>query len=191
MAEHVILFAGPMGAGKTTAIRSLSEIEVVSTEAVNTDRVQADKDTTTVALDYGELRLGEDEKVRLYGAPGQRRFNFMWTVLSERAKGLMLLVNNDLEDPIATAIEYLSEFPELVNRSAVVVGVSRSDLNPHPNLAAYADAFAEWNPNLTIPVFTADPRSEAHMRTLLLTLVASVEAAEIIAAATAAASDAA
>ncbi|MBN9613824.1 MAG: hypothetical protein J0H64_10310 [Actinobacteria bacterium] len=29
MAEHVILFAGPMGAGKTTAIRSLSDIEVV------------------------------------------------------------------------------------------------------------------------------------------------------------------
>ena len=37
MAEHIILFAGPMGAGKTTAIRCLSEIEVVSTEAVNTD----------------------------------------------------------------------------------------------------------------------------------------------------------
>lgn len=189
MAEHVILFAGPMGAGKTTAIRSLSEIDVVSTEAANTDRAQADKDTTTVALDYGELTLGPDEKVRLYGAPGQKRFDFMWTVLAERAKGLLLLVNNDLPDPIAKAIEYLGEFEALVDGGAVVIGVTRSDVAPTPDLGAYADALAQWHPDRTIPVFTADPRSTDHMRTLLLTLVASVEAAEIIASATSDASD--
>ena len=77
MAEHVILVAGPMGAGKTTAIRSLSEIEVVSTEAANTDRETADKETTTVALDYGEITVGEDDKVRMYGVPGQNRFDVL------------------------------------------------------------------------------------------------------------------
>lgn len=183
MAEHVILFAGPMGAGKTTAIRTLSEIEVVSTEAANTDRAQADKDTTTVALDYGELTLGPDEKVRLYGAPGQKRFDFMWTVLSDRAKGLMLLVNNDLPDPVASAIEYLEEFPALVDGGAVVIGVTRSDLVAGPSIGDYADALSAWRPNRLIPVFTADPRSADHMRTLLLALVASVEAAELIAGA--------
>ena len=53
MAEHVILFAGPMGAGKTTAISTLSEIAVVSTEAANSERDVVDKATTTVAPDYG------------------------------------------------------------------------------------------------------------------------------------------
>ena len=75
MAEHVILFAGPMGAGKTTAIRTLSDIEVVSTEAANSERNVVDKPTTTVALDYGEITLGDEEKIRLYGVPGQERFD--------------------------------------------------------------------------------------------------------------------
>jgi len=79
--EHVILFAGPMGAGKSTAIATLSDIEVVTTEAANTERHVVDKETTTVALDYGEITIGDDEKVRLYGVPGQKRFDFMWTIL--------------------------------------------------------------------------------------------------------------
>jgi signal recognition particle receptor subunit beta len=59
--EHIILFAGPMGAGKTTAIRSLSEIPVISTEAANTDLATADKATTTVAMDYGEIGVTDEE----------------------------------------------------------------------------------------------------------------------------------
>lgn len=181
MAEHVILFAGPMGAGKTTAIRSLSEIAVVSTEAVNTERGVVDKATTTVALDYGELTLGPDEKVRLYGAPGQRRFSFMWDVLAQRARGLMLLVNNDGPDPVGAAIDYLDEFRALVDVGAVVIGVSRTDVTRTPHLDDYARAVAERYPDLTIPVFTADPRSTDHMRTLLMALVANVETAEMLA----------
>ena len=100
MTEHVILFTGPMGAGKTTAIQSLSDVPVVHTEADNTERHIADKPTTTVALDYGEITLGADEKVRLYGTPGQRRFDFMWAILRERARGMVLLINNDATDPI-------------------------------------------------------------------------------------------
>ena len=58
--EYVILVAGPMGAGKTTAIAALSEIPVISTDAVNTDLARNAKATTTVALDYGEITLGDD-----------------------------------------------------------------------------------------------------------------------------------
>ena len=71
--EYVVLAAGPMGAGKTTAIAALSEIPVVSTDAVNTDLARNAKATTTVALDYGEITLGDGDKVRLYGVPGQER----------------------------------------------------------------------------------------------------------------------
>jgi len=180
VAGHVILFAGPMGAGKTTAIRSLSEIEVVSTEALNTERHVVDKATTTVGLDYGELTLGVDEKVRLYGAPGQRRFAFMWDVLAQRARGLMLLVNNDAPDPLESTRRFLAQFPALVEKGAVIVGISRTDLARTPLVHEYARAIAEWHPGRTIPVFTADPRSASHMRTLLMALVANVEAAELV-----------
>ena len=35
--QYKIVFAGSMGAGKTEAIKSLSEIPVLATEALNTD----------------------------------------------------------------------------------------------------------------------------------------------------------
>jgi signal recognition particle receptor subunit beta len=175
VAEHVILFTGPMGAGKTTAIQSLSEIEVVRTEATNTERHIVDKATTTVALDYGEILVGAQEKVRLYGIPGQRRFNFMWTILKKRAKGMILLVHSDAPDPIAEMLYYLDEFRELYYRGGVLVGVTRADVVEGPSLSEYADALERTNPGLTIPVFTVDPRKREQMQNLLLTLVINIE----------------
>jgi len=178
MAEHVILFAGPMGAGKTTAVQTLSEIAVVSTEAANTERDIVDKATTTVALDYGEITLDLDDKVRLYGVPGQKRFDFMWTILKERARGMVLLVNNDAPDPIATMLDYLGEFEELVARGTVLIAISRSDAAPSPTIDDYSDALFDARPDLFVPIFTVDPRDLGQMTTLLLTLVATIDSRE-------------
>ncbi|WP_423922057.1 GTP-binding protein [Frigoribacterium sp. 2-23] len=175
MAEHVILFAGPMGAGKTTAIETLSETAVVRTEAANTDRETADKDTTTVALDYGEITLAADEKVRLYGVPGQQRFDFMWTILKERAEGMVLLVNNDAADPIGEMLHFLDEFRDLYDKGGVIVAATRSDVASTPSVADYSAALSERRPDLIVPVFTVDPREESQMRTVLMTLVANIE----------------
>jgi signal recognition particle receptor subunit beta len=175
MAEHVILFTGPMGAGKTTAIQSLSEIEVVSTEANNSERHVVDKATTTVALDYGEILLDAQEKVRLYGIPGQKRFDFMWAILKKRAEGMILLVNSDAPDPIEEMLFYLDEFRELYDRGGVVVGVTRSDVMDGPALAEYSAALDRTNPGLIIPVFTVDPREHDQMQDVLLALIVNIE----------------
>ncbi|MGV8852251.1 MAG: GTP-binding protein [Rhodoglobus sp.] len=182
MSEHIILFAGPMGAGKTTAIRALSEIEVVSTEAANSDRAASDKATTTVALDYGEISVNEAEKVRLYGIPGQKRFDFMWTILAERAEGVILLVNADSDNPVNIAIEYVKEFFELYERGGIVIGLTRADLIPESLIEEYANALADEMPDVLIPVFTVDARSNADMTVLLMTLVANVELKQAVAA---------
>lgn len=179
MAEHVILFAGPMGAGKTTAIESLSEIEVVRTEAANTERDIADKDTTTVALDYGEITLDGVDKIRLYGTPGQKRFDFMWQILKERARGLMLLVHNDAAAPIELMLEYLDEFRELYDGGGVVIGVTRSDVGAGPQLGEYTAALAASRPDLAVPVYSVDPRDEGQMATMLMTLIAQIEMREL------------
>jgi uncharacterized protein len=175
MAEHVILFGGPMGAGKTTAIQSLSEVDVIATEAANTDREASDKPTTTVALDYGEITIGEDEKVRLYGMPGQRRFDFMWAILKERARGMILLVGNDARDPVGAMLDFLEEFRDLYTRGGIVVGISRTDVVAEPTYADYADALAAVHPDLVVPIFTVDPRNVDHMRTVLMSLIANIE----------------
>lgn len=181
MAEHVILFAGPMGAGKTSAIRALSEIDVVSTEAANSDRSVADKPTTTVALDYGEIGINEAEKVRLYGVPGQRRFDFMWTILAERAAGVLLLVNADADNPVETAIEYVKEFFALYERGGIVIGLTRADLVPRALIEEYANALADEMPDVMIPVLTVDARSQEEMMVLLMTLIANIELKQAVA----------
>lgn len=175
MAEHIFLFAGPMGAGKTTAICSVSEIEVVSTEARNNDRSITDKETTTVALDYGEILISDEERIRLYGLPGQKRFDFMWTILLERAMGLVLLVDNAARDPFADMLAFLDDFAPLVDRGAVVVAVSRTDLAPDPTIAVLSNALAEARPGMLIPIMPMDPRNSAEVRLVLMTLVASLE----------------
>ena len=96
---YKLVFAGPVGAGKTTAIKSLSDIEVVTTEASISDGGRAIKPTTTVAMDYGLMKLASGDQVRLYGTPGQKRFDFMWDILSENALGVVLLVRADAPDP--------------------------------------------------------------------------------------------
>lgn len=180
MAEHIILFAGPMGAGKTTAIKSLSEINVISTEAANTERETADKDTTTVALDYGEITLGEDDKIRLYGVPGQKRFDFMWQLLKERAMGLVLLLNSDAQNPVERLREFLLEFGSLHARGGIVVGITRTDVTAGPDLWEYSKCISETMPDCLIPVFTVDARSGDHMRTCLLSLVLNIESRGLV-----------
>ncbi len=180
MAEHVILFAGPMGAGKTTAIRSLSDIEVVSTEAANTDRSIADKDTTTVALDYGEIGVNAGEKIRLYGVPGQRRFDFMWSILKDRAMGLLLLVNADAPDVAASVREHLDAFGGIVDRGGVVIGLTRSDVHGPGGVAIARDAAASVFPDRATPVFEVDARSAEQMQVMLMTLIADVETREMM-----------
>ncbi len=164
-----------MGAGKTTAIQSLSEIEVVRTEANNSERHIVDKATTTVALDYGEILIDGEEKVRLYGIPGQKRFDFMWSILKKRAKGMVLLVNRDAPDPIGEMTFFLDEFRELYDRGGVVVGISRSDVADGPTLADFSDALERTNPGLVIPVFTVDPRERDQMQNVLLALIVNIE----------------
>jgi hypothetical protein len=61
--QYKIVFAGSMGAGKTEAIKSLSEIPVLATEAFNTDSQAHNKMQTTVGIDYGEITLDDGVKI--------------------------------------------------------------------------------------------------------------------------------
>lgn len=99
MSNYKIIFTGPVGAGKTTAIGSLSDDAPLSTDENASDMTRERKPRTTVALDYGVMKLDGKEKIHLYGTPGQERFDFMWDILTEGGIGLVLLLNNSRPDP--------------------------------------------------------------------------------------------
>ena len=166
--EYVILVAGPMGAGKTTAIATLSEIPVVSTDAINTDLARNAKATTTVALDYGEITLGDGDKVRLYGVPGQERFDFVRRWVLNASVGVLLMV--DVCDARAPdyAAQCLAEIASLESGPLVVV-VSCRDASEQQQ-EAFSSALADRGHGI-VPVIQADPRDRQQLLDALGVLV--------------------
>lgn len=176
MSEIKLLFAGPMGAGKTTAIRSISEIEPISTEVENTDFDESNKAETTVAMDYGELTLDTGLKLRLYGSPGQRRFEFMWPLLAEGALGVIVLLDNSRPDPLGDLSDFLAAFGNQIGAGRVVVAVGRMDSHPQPSLDEYINAVASRGQFL--PVVDADVRRRDDVIGVLDVLFEQIETLE-------------
>ncbi|UZX14749.1 ATP/GTP-binding protein [Thermus sp. PS18] len=119
-----LVVAGPVGAGKTTFIQSLSEIPVVETDEWSSEEIGKAK--TTVAMDYGLLTL-DGVPIHLFGTPGQERFDFIWDVLVEGALGLVLLVAGDRPADFPKA-RYILEYLTSRHPIPFVVGVTRQDL---------------------------------------------------------------
>ncbi|MDO4427627.1 MAG: ATP/GTP-binding protein [Moraxella sp.] len=167
--SYKLIVAGPVGAGKTEAIRSLSDKGIVTTEEVASDEIKYQKKTTTVAMDYGVMKLDSGEQVRLYGTPGQRRFDFMWEILSENALGLVLLLNATEADPVADLHYYLDAFMPLIASSALVVGITHAEDMPwdlHDRLTA-----ALMERGMTANVSVVDAREKEQMRLLVRSLI--------------------
>ena len=174
--QHKILFTGTMGAGKTTAIKSVSAVRMVNTEAVNTDKSLFAKATTTVGFDYGEVTLEDGSVLRLYGTPGQRRFEFMWRIVARGALGVVVLVDNSRPDPIADLAIYLENFGTFADAGAMVVGIGRMDQHPSPTVDDYYEFLG--GKNLLLPVFQADARKSEDVLMLLDVLFDALEFAE-------------
>ena len=90
-----MVVTGPFSAGKTQFIRSVSEIDVVATERKVTGAGErAVKQATTVAMDFGRITVDEDLVLYLFGTPGQKRFDFMWEILSEGMLGFIVTIDS-------------------------------------------------------------------------------------------------
>jgi uncharacterized protein len=165
-----IVFTGPMGAGKTTAIRMLSDTAPISTE---TRSSESDKPSTTVAFDYGESKLSDGTLVRLFGTPGQLRFDFMWEVLAQGALGIIILLDDRRPDPAADALDFLTKFPVQAAIGAAVVGVGR--FGGTEVIAAAALAHRIQAQGYRVPVVDVDVRRKDDVQMLLQILVAQLE----------------
>ena len=171
---HKILFAGPVGAGKTTAIASVSDTPVVHTDVNATDEVLERKARTTVAMDYGTLRIDDSLTIQLVGTPGQERFSFMWDILSMGAIGVIVMIDNARPEPLSDLDVYLGAFRRLLdqNGGAGVVCVTRFDISCTPSIELHERRVRELGYRL--PVFELDARRRADVKTALLAMASEL-----------------
>lgn len=171
---HKILFAGPVGAGKTTAIAAVSDSGVMQTDTRATDGVVERKDHTTVAMDYGTLEIDSDLTIQLVGTPGQERFDFMWTILARGAIGVAILIDHCRPDSVQDLHVYLDAFEQLIRQEggAGVIGVTRTDLSDNAVLDQYRDVLNERD--LRLPVLEVDARSRIDVKVMLMALTAEL-----------------
>ncbi len=105
-----MVVTGPFAAGKTQFIRTVSEIDVVSTERRISSEAERIKEATTVAMDFGRITVDEDLVLYLFGTPGQRRFDFMWEILSEGMLGFIVVVDSTRPETFREARGILETF---------------------------------------------------------------------------------
>lgn len=171
--QHKIIFTGPVGAGKTTAITTISDFAPISTEQTATDETRDKKELTTVAMDYGSMRLDNGEMLHLYGTPGQERFNFMWDLLTDGSIGVVILLDDTDPTPLKNLKNFISSFKTFIEDHAVVVGITRMELGEGLKLEDYRAALSQFD--LNVPLFEIDARQHDDVIMLLQALLYSLD----------------
>jgi len=174
MTTNKIIFTGPVGAGKTTAISTISDVEPFCTEQFATDETKERKELTTVAMDYGMLKLQSGELIHLYGTPGQSRFDFMWEILTEGGIGVVILIDNSRPNPLEDFAFFVNSFRSFIRDTAAVVGITRSDIAHRPGIDDYWRITSELD--LNVPIFEVDARDRNDVVCLVQALLYSLDA---------------
>ena len=166
-----IVVAGGFGAGKTTLVGAISEIEPLRSEAVMTTAstdiddlaLTADKTTTTVAMDFGRIALGEEIVLYLFGTPGQERYHFMWNELSRGAIGAVVVVDTRRLGDCFAAVDYFES-----RGVPFVVAVNTFD---GERLHGLADVREALQLPIHVPLVYADARRRGDVKAVLVTVV--------------------
>lgn len=162
-----VVVTGPFNAGKTTFIKSVSEITVLSTERQISDVSNEGAGETTVAMDFGRITISDDVVLYLFGTPGQERFSFMWETLSEGMLGFVLLVDSTSDESIADAASMIKFFKEMSDVPFVVAAnkVAEDDLEGLRQVRAALDI------EDSVPLLPVDARERDSVKAVLLGLL--------------------
>lgn len=123
-----MIVTGPYNAGKTEFIQTVSEIDVVATERKVSSEAEDAKLSTTVAMDFGRITVDDELVLYLFGTPGQKRFDFMWEILSEGMLGFIVIIDSTRPETFREAKSILETFRAYAP-TPYVVAANKQDLN--------------------------------------------------------------
>ncbi len=165
-----IVVTGPFNSGKTELIRSVSEIDVVSTEKKVTAEREMVKENTTVAMDFGRITVDDDLILFLFGTPGQRRFDFMWEILSEGMLGFIVMIDSTRPETFKEARTILETFRAYAP-TPYLVAANKQDL---PDAWDLGDIRLALRLDPAIKLLSCTAKKKASVKTVLLELLYSI-----------------
>jgi small GTP-binding protein len=165
-----MVVTGPFNAGKTQFIRTVSEIDVVSTERKISSEAEKVKETTTVAMDFGRITVDEDLVLYLFGTPGQKRFDFMWEILSEGMLGFIVVVDSARPETFREARGILHTFRAYAP-TPYVVAANKQDMEDAWDVDDLRIALKLDDSIKLLPTVASDKES---VKTVLLELLYSI-----------------
>ncbi len=155
---YKVVVTGPFNGGKTEFIRTISDIPIVSTEKRITDHHAAIKEETTVAMDYGHVRVGED-LLHLYGTPGQTRFDFMWDILSKEMQAFILLIDSTDRASFMEARQLIRIFERKGHNIPYLIVANKQDLSNAISPEEIGKRLSLNNEKLVVPCVATDKQS--------------------------------
>jgi small GTP-binding protein len=165
-----MVVTGPFNAGKTQFIKTVSEIDVVSTERQISSEAERIKETTTVAMDFGRITVDDDLVLYLFGTPGQKRFDFMWEILSEGMLGFIVVVDSARPETFREARGILHTFRAYAP-TPYVVAANKQDMDDAWSIEDLRIAL-KLDPNVKLLPSTASDKES--VKTVLLELLYSI-----------------
>jgi Predicted GTPase len=115
-----LVIAGPYGAGKTTFVKTLSEVVPIETD------VPAPGKSTTVAFDYGKIRVN-DIVVHLFGIPARKG----QLPVEDNSQGyacIHIMVDSSSLESVKSAIFMYNYFTSTFPTTPHVVAANKQDI---------------------------------------------------------------
>ena len=165
-----MVVTGPFSSGKTEFIGTVSEIDVVSTEKRITSAPEMIKSKTTVAMDFGRITVDDELVLYLFGTPGQKRFDFMWEILSEGMLGFIVMVDSARPETFREARSILETFRAYAP-TPYVVAANKQDMEDAWDLDDMRIALRVEKGVKLLPCVATD---KEQVKTVLLELLYSI-----------------
>ena len=165
-----MVVTGPFNAGKTAFIKAVSEIDVVATERKISAEAEKVKETTTVAMDFGRITVDDDLVLYLFGTPGQKRFDFMWEILSEGMLGFVVMVDSTRPETFREARGILQTFRAYAP-TPYVVAANKQDM---PDAWELDDMRVALRLDKSVKLLPCVAQKKDTVKTVLLELLYSI-----------------
>lgn len=167
MPTHKLIFAGPTGAGKTTAIHAICDSPPLAAKPAPVKNQLVDS-----SRDFGILKLMGKEKVELHeiAMPGKHiSLPESWLI---DGIGLIILLDNTRDNPFKDMWFYLDAFKDFIAETQVAIGITNMDRSLFPSIAEYHAQLKLIG--LNPPVFTVDARIRDDVSILVQALLYSL-----------------